>query len=72
LFFTSSLNLLAAPDSGRISGKILDPQGVAIAGAHLRLNDSAGSLVRETTSDTQGYFIVKGIQSAKVANFDLG
>jgi Carboxypeptidase regulatory-like domain len=61
LLFTSSSNLSAASDSGRISGKILDLQGVAVAGAHLRLIDSAGSLVRETTSDTQGNFTLDGI-----------
>lgn len=66
LFFTpSSLNLSAASDSGRISGKILDPQGVAVARAHLRLIDSAGSSVRETTSDTQGNFSLDGIHGGE-------
>lgn len=38
LFLTPSLNLSAAADPGRISGKILDPQGVAVARAHLKLS----------------------------------
>ena len=61
LFFTPSLNLLAASDSGRISGRILDPQGVAVARAHLKLMNSGRSLIRETTSDTQGNFTLEGI-----------
>jgi Carboxypeptidase regulatory-like domain len=65
LFFTSSLNLSAAPDSGRISGKTLDPQSVAVAGAHLKLINSAGSLIRETTSDTQGKFTLDGIDAGE-------
>jgi hypothetical protein len=65
LFVISSLNLAAASDSGRISGKILDPQGVAVAEAHLRLIDSAGSLVRETSSDTQGNFTLEDIHGGE-------
>jgi len=65
LFFTSSLNLSAASDLGRISGKILDPQGVAVAGVHLRLIDSAGSLVREAISDTNGNFTLDGIHGGE-------
>jgi hypothetical protein len=65
LFLTSSLSLLAASDSGRISGKILDPQGIAVAGAHLKLVNSAGSLVRETTSDTQGKFVLDRIDAGE-------
>jgi hypothetical protein len=65
LFLTSSLNLAAASDSGRISGKILDPQGVAVAGAHLKLINSARALVRETTSDTQGNFTLDDVHGGE-------
>jgi Carboxypeptidase regulatory-like domain len=64
-FFAASLNLSAAPDPGRISGKILDPQSVAVAGAHLKLINSAGSLVRETTSDTNGRFTLDSIDAGE-------
>src|SRR5271169_354065 len=61
LFIASSLNLSAAPDSGRISGRILDPQGVPVAGAHVKLSNSAGTVARESTSDAQGNFILDAV-----------
>jgi hypothetical protein len=64
-FLASPSHLSAAPDSGRISGKILDPQSVAVAGARLKLINSAGSLVRETTSDSQGKFTLNGIDAGE-------
>jgi Carboxypeptidase regulatory-like domain len=36
-----------------------------VAGAHLKLVNSAGALVRETSSDTQGNFSVDGIDAGK-------
>jgi hypothetical protein len=65
MFLGAALNLSAASDSGRISGKILDPQNVAVAGARLKLINSAGSLVRETTSDTQGKFTLEAIDAGE-------
>jgi len=65
LFLASSLNLAADSDSGRISGKILDPQGVAVAGAHLKLINSAGSVVGEAISNTQGNFTLDGLHGGE-------
>ena len=55
------LSLSASTNAGRVSGKILDPRGVPVAGAHLKLLNSAASLVRETRSDEQGDFILEDI-----------
>jgi hypothetical protein len=56
------LNLRARSDKGRISGKILDRQGVAVAGARLKLLNSASALIREAKSDQQGYFALDNIE----------
>ena len=56
------LNLSATADAGRVSGKILDPRGTPVVGAHLKLVDSTGALIRETTSDEQGKFIFDAVE----------
>ena len=55
--------LRAEPPLGRISGKVLDPQGAAVARAHVALLNAAGSTVRETTSDAEGQFLLDRIDS---------
>jgi hypothetical protein len=55
------LSLRAGVHEGEISGRVLDMQGVAVAGARLRLVDSAGTLIRETESDQQGHFDFSGV-----------
>lgn len=40
---------LADPDTGRLSGKITDPSGAGVAGAHLKLANSAGAVARVAT-----------------------
>lgn len=60
-FLISHLNLAKAKDLGRISGKILDPQGVPVAGAHLKLVNAGGNLIRESTGDSQGNFTLDGV-----------
>jgi hypothetical protein len=55
--------LQAEPPLGRISGKVLDPQGAAVARAHVALLNAAGSTVRETTSDAEGQFLLDRIDS---------
>ncbi len=47
---------LADPDMGRLTGKVVDPEGVAVAGAHLKLANRAGKVIRETASDQHGAF----------------
>jgi hypothetical protein len=61
LLLLFSMNVLAASVTGRISGRVLDPQRVAVGGAHVKLINSAGALVRETKSDEQGNFVLDNI-----------
>lgn len=56
------LSLSASTNAGRVSGKILDPRGVPVAGAHLKLLNSAAALIREAKSDEQGSFILEDIE----------
>ena len=60
-FLISNLNLAKAKDLGRISGTVLDPQGVPVAGAHLKLVNAGGNLIRESTGDSQGNFTLDGV-----------
>jgi Carboxypeptidase regulatory-like domain len=43
-------------DPDRVSGKVIDPDGVAVAGAHIRVLNAVGTVVREATSDQSGSF----------------
>jgi len=54
-------NLSAEPSQGRITGKVLDPQGATVTGARVSLLNAAGTSVRETTSDPQGDFVLEDI-----------
>jgi hypothetical protein len=42
---------------------VLDPQGVPVAGARLKLVNSSGALIRNATSDARGSFILNGIDA---------
>ena len=55
------LSLMASTNAGRVSRKILDPRGVPVAGAHLKLLNSAASVIREAKSDEEGSFILGDI-----------
>src|SRR5258706_434627 len=55
------LNLSATADAGRVSGRVLDPRGAPVAGAHLKLLNAAGVSIREATSDEQGNFVLADI-----------
>jgi len=44
---------------------VLDPQGVPIAGAHLKLVNSSGTLLRVATSDARGSFALNGIDAGE-------
>jgi len=50
------LSLQAGAQSGEISGRVLDTQGVTVAGAHVKLTNLAGKLVGATESGQQGDF----------------
>ena len=55
------LSLSAGTDAGGISGKILDPRGVPVAGVHLKLLNSAATVIREAKTDEEGSFILGDI-----------
>lgn len=57
------LSQAAAADVAKLSGTISDPQGAALAGAHVKLTNSAGKLLKETTTDPQGNFDFGAIES---------
>lgn len=50
------LALRAGPRTGRISGHVLDPSGVAVAQARVKLVNSSGAALGETTTNSQGQF----------------
>src|SRR5271167_1113073 len=50
------------PITRRVSGRILDPHGVPLAGARLKLLNSAGRVICEAKSDEQGNFILDGVE----------
>jgi hypothetical protein len=54
LFF--SLSLIASPQAGRISGRVLDPRGVAVAQAHVKLVNSSHVSIAEAITNAQGQF----------------
>jgi hypothetical protein len=55
--FLFPLSLSASANAGRVSGQILDPRGVPVAGAHLKLLNSSAAVIREAKSDEDGSFI---------------
>jgi hypothetical protein len=59
VFLSSSL--LATGATGNLSGKILDPNGVGVAGATVKLVNAAGTAIRQTTTDDKGNFRLSGI-----------
>src|SRR5271157_366889 len=54
-------HLWAAPEEGRVSGRVLDPQGAPVSQARVRLVNAAGATVGETHSDDQGRFTLDGV-----------
>ncbi len=61
LLLPCCLNLSATTDTGGVSGRILDPRGAPVAGAHLKLLNSAGTPVAEINSNARGTFVLEGI-----------
>jgi Carboxypeptidase regulatory-like domain len=62
LLLSVSLHLSASPDTGAVSGKILDLHGAPVTGARVKLLNSAGGVIREAKSDEQGNFILDGVE----------
>jgi len=52
----------ASADPGRVWGEVLDPEGRSVAGARVKLLNSAGSSIGETTSDEHGNFVLDEIE----------
>jgi hypothetical protein len=48
-------------DTGYISGTVMDKSGAAVVGAELVLTNTAGSLTRNTTSNTDGAYVIPGL-----------
>jgi hypothetical protein len=63
LFFCRSAS--GSADSGRLTGKVVDPAGAAIAGAHLKVANLAGRVVRATSTDSQGEFAFGELDSGQ-------
>jgi hypothetical protein len=55
--------LAAEPPLGRIGGKVLDPQGAIVPGAHVSLVNAAGTTVASTTSDAEGSFAFESMSA---------
>src|SRR5271170_2850629 len=47
---------IAIGNAQHIHGRIIDPQGTAVAQSHLKLRNSAGTVIANTRSDAQGSF----------------
>ena len=58
-------HLSALPQNGRVWGRVLDPLGSPVESAHVKLIAATGAVVRETTSDPQGYFYFENIEFGK-------
>src|SRR5438874_5855951 len=54
---------LASPaqDPGYISGTVTDKSGAAVVGAEVVLTNAAGSLTRNTTTNTDGAYVISGL-----------
>src|SRR5689334_25117818 len=50
-----------AQDTGYISGTVTDKSGAAVAGAEIVLTNAGGSLTRNTTSNTDGAYVLSGL-----------
>lgn len=50
-----------AQDTGYISGTVTDKSGAAVVGADVVLTNGAGSLTRNTTTNTDGAYVISGL-----------
>jgi hypothetical protein len=50
-----------AQDTGYISGTVSDKSGAAVVGAEVVLTNAAGSLTRNTTTNTDGAYVISGL-----------
>jgi len=61
LVFLCVAGVVAAQDTGYISGTVTDKSGAAIAGADIVVKNTAGSLTRSTTTNSDGAYVVPGL-----------
>jgi len=59
LFFSTSAAL--AQDTGYIAGTVTDKTGAVVAGADVTLKNISGSLTRNTTTNTDGAYVISGL-----------
>jgi hypothetical protein len=65
-----------AADPVDVTGRIMDPQGSAVAGAKITVTNSSGLTVRTTAADEHGHFTLRGIKAgtytltAQAENFE--
>jgi hypothetical protein len=52
---------LYSQDTGYISGTVIDKSGAAVAGANVVLTNTAGSLTRSTTTNSDGAYVIAGL-----------
>jgi len=61
LLFISMPLVARAQDTGYLSGTVTDKSGAAVAGAEVVVRNTAGSLTRATTTNSDGAFTVPGL-----------
>jgi hypothetical protein len=53
---------LAQNEAGQIAGKVMDPQGAAIPSAQVNLKSTETGIVRETVTDSEGFYLIPALQ----------
>jgi len=48
-------------DTGYISGTVIDKSGAAVPGANVLLTNTAGSITRSTTTNSDGVYVIAGV-----------
>jgi hypothetical protein len=62
LLITFHYSALAQNEAGQIAGKVSDPNGAAIPGATVKTNSVDTGIIRETTTDNAGFYIIGSLQ----------
>ena len=64
LLLLSTSFVTRAQDTGYISGTVTDKSGAAVAGAEVVVTNTAGSLTRTTTTNSDGAYVAAGLPGA--------
>jgi hypothetical protein len=62
LLVLSSVSVLAQNEAGQIAGKVTDTTGAAITGAAVTIKSTDTGIVREATTDDEGFYLVTSLQ----------